>query len=124
MPPTPQPSQSAAPGGAPARTPTSSGTATLHEHAVAAERHLEQLSTGLAQAGAEDQVVQTFTKMAEVTRKLVVVLGRGQEVSGDEEPPADEAVAPEPPSRPRTIQSETQRLHDEMRAKAQAGRTY
>jgi len=60
----------------------------LHEHAVQAENHLEQLATGLAKAGAEDDVLQTVTKMAEVARKIVMALGKGQEETGDEEPPA------------------------------------
>jgi hypothetical protein len=107
---------------APASQPTTSqgpatptGAPSLHEHAVAAERHLEQLATGLTQAGASDQVVKTFTQMAEVTRKLVVALGRGQEQTGDAEAPADQAVAPPPPTQPRTIQSASQELHDNMR---------
>ena len=110
----PEPTASA--GSAPA---TPAGQATLHEHAVAAERHLEQLATGLGQAGADNQVVQTFTKMADVVRKLVTALGRGQEVSGDAEPPADEAVQPPPPSQPRTIQGATEELHARMRPQQQ-----
>lgn len=109
----------AAPAGPQAAPATPQGQATLHEHAVAAERHLEQLATGLGQAGADNQVIQTFSKMAEVTRKLVVALGRGQEVSGDAEPPAEEAVEPPPPSQPRTIQSATQEMHDRMRPQQQ-----
>lgn len=69
----------------------------LHEHAVQAENHLEQLATGLAKAGAEDDVLQTVTKMAEVARKIVTALGKGQEETGDAEPPAPEAApAPRP----------------------------
>ncbi len=113
----PEPAAPAAGPQTPAATPAGQGT--LHEHAVAAERHLEQLATGLGQAGADNQVVQTFSKMAEVTRKLVVALGRGQEASGDAEPPADEAVTPPPPSQPRTIQSASQELHDRMRPQQQ-----
>src|SRR5688572_12063369 len=102
---------------APSAPATPSGAPTLHEHAVAAERHLEQLATGLGQAGADNQVVQTFSKMAEVTRKLITALGRGQEVSGDAEPPAEEAVEPPPPSRPRTIQGATEEMHAQMKPK-------
>jgi hypothetical protein len=76
-----------------------------------AERHLEQVATGLAQAGAEDQVVKTFTQMADVARQLAVALGRGQEQTGDGEPPAAEPVAPQPPAiKPRTIQGASQEL--------------
>lgn len=112
----PEPAAAAGPQ-TPAATPAGQGT--LHEHAVAAERHLEQLATGLGQAGADNQVVQTFSKMADVARKLVVALGRGQEVSGDNEPPADEAVMPPPPSQPRTIQGATEELAARTRPQQQ-----
>ena len=69
---------------------------TLHEHAIEAERALEQLATGLSQSGAEADIVQTFTQMAEVARQLVVSLGRGQEQTADEALPA--------PVEPRTIE--------------------
>lgn len=85
----------------------------LHEHAVQAEKHLEQLATGLAKAGMDDGVVQTVTKMADVTRKIVSALGKGQENTGDEEPPA-----PAEPPRPRTTAEAAGQMQDEMRARA------
>lgn len=57
----------------------------LHAHAVDAESALEQLATGLAQAKVDPGVVQTVTKMADVTRKIVKVLGKGQAATGDAE---------------------------------------
>lgn len=93
----------------------------LHEHAVNAERSLEQLATGLAQAGAEDGVVKAFTQMADVTRQLVTALGKGQEQTADTEPPADEAVAQPPPVKPRTIQGATEELRNTALANANQG---
>jgi hypothetical protein len=86
-----------------AQPATLSTDPSLHQHAVDAERSLEQLATGLAQAGVADPVVKTFTQFAEVTRKLVAALGQGQEQTADNAPPADQALAPSPPSQPRTI---------------------
>lgn len=110
----PAPTATAPAAAQPQAPATPAGAPSLHEHAVAAERSLEQLATGLGQAGADNQIVETFSKMAEVTRKLVTALGRGQEVSADAAPPADQAVAPPPPSQPRTIQGATQELHAQM----------
>lgn len=88
----------------------------LHEHAVQAEKHLEQLATGMAQAGIEEGVIQTVSKMADVTRKIVTALGKGQEQTGDSEPPAPEQAQPAP--RP-TVASATEELHREQMARAQ-----
>lgn len=93
----------------------------LHEHAVAAEKHLEALATGLGQAGAPDEAVQTVTKMADVTRKLVVALGKGQEETGDQEPPPPEATpeeGPAAPEQPHTMESATAELHAEAQRRA------
>lgn len=85
----------------------------LHEYAVQAEANLEKLATGLAQAGAEEEVVTTVSKMAEVTRKVVAALGKGQEQTADNEPPAPQ---------PRTMDSATNELHQDMQAAAAARR--
>lgn len=94
----------------------------LHEYAVNAEENLEKLATGLAQAGADEGTVAAVTKMAEVTRKIVKALGKGQEQTGDEEPPApQEEQAPQPQPR-RTMDSATSELHQEAQARAQQRR--
>jgi hypothetical protein len=89
------------------------GGDSLHEHAVQAESHLEQLATGLAKAGAADPVVKSVTQMASITRKIVSALGKGQEHTADTQPPA-----PQPDGQPRTIGSATDELHQEAQAQA------
>lgn len=64
----------------------------LHSEAVEAEKHLEALATGLAEAGAPEQTTKAVTQMADVVRQLVQALGQGQSQTGDNEP----AAAPEP----------------------------
>lgn len=70
-------------------------TGSLHNHAVEAERHLEALATGLAEQGAPPETIKAVTKMADVARQLVKVLGKGQEATGDREPPEPEEAPPE-----------------------------
>lgn len=82
----------------------------LHAYAVQAEANLEKLATGLAQAGADDGTVQAVEKMADVTRKIVTALGRGQEQTADNEPPEPQ---PEQPRRRETIDSATNSLAQE-----------
>lgn len=105
----------------------------LHDHALQAEQHLEALATGLAKAGADPAAIQTVTKMASVTRKLISALGKGQEETGDKEPPADEEAPPEedgppqpqdgppPPGdqQPHTLDSATAALHRDAQNAAQ-----
>jgi len=98
---------------------TPGGAPSLHRHALEAERALEQLATGLAQAGVGDQVVQTFTQMADMTRQLAGALGEGQEVTGDDEPPADEAVVQPAPTKPRTMRGAAEGLMADMQAAQQ-----
>lgn len=62
----------------------------LHEYAVRAEENLEKLATGLAEEGASPETVEAVSQMADVTRQIVSALGKGQEETGDEEPPAEE----------------------------------
>lgn len=88
----------------------------LHEHAVQAEKHLEQLATGLAKAGADEPTVQTVTKMADVARKLVSALGAGQEETADNEGPAEDRAEPQPEQH--TMGSATDALHRDMQASA------
>lgn len=83
----------------------------LLETAVQAEKHLEQLATGLAQQGADEATVKTVGQMAEVTRKIVTALGKGQENTADNEPPAPEAQpAPAADEQPRTIAEATNQI--------------
>lgn len=69
----------------------------LIDHAIQAEKHLEQLATGLADAGAAEETVKAVGQMADVVRKIVSALGQGQETTGDAEgpegsqPPAEES---------------------------------
>lgn len=87
----------------------------LHTAAVNAEQNLEQLATGLAQAGADEATVQAVTKMAEVTRQLVKALGAGQEQTGDQAPPAASSE-----QQPNTMDSATADLHNQMLSRAQS----
>lgn len=91
--------------------------ASLHDHALQAEKHLEQLATGLSKAGADEGTIQTVTKMADVARKIVSALGAGQEHTSDTEPPAEPAPAP---AQPHTMASATDALHKDMQASAAA----
>ena len=93
---------------------TPGGAPSLHRHALAAESALEQLATGLAQAGVGDDVVGNITQMADMVRQLAGALGEGQEATGDQEPPADEAVVQAEARSPRTIQSAAQGLMADM----------
>lgn len=66
----------------------------LHEYAVGAEQNAEKLATGLAQAGASPETVKVVEQCADVFRQIVKALGKGQEQTGDEEPPAEESAQP------------------------------
>lgn len=87
--------------------------ASLHDLALEAERNLEQLATGLASAGAEDNVVNAVSQMADATRKIASALGKGQEQTADSEPPAPEQQAQ--PS-PNGFENATQQHMAEQRA--------
>lgn len=98
---------------APAPAPSSGGGSSkgLHEHAIQAEKHLEALATGLSQAGADEGAIKAVSQMAEVCRKLISVLGKGQEQTGDREPPA-------PPQQPRNTMEAAQQLRADVQAAA------
>lgn len=89
----------------------------LHEVAVAAESNLEKLATGLAQSGADEKTVNAVSQMADVCRQIVKALGKGQEATGDDEPPESEEEEPE--DRPRSFDEASRQMTDEMRAKRQ-----
>lgn len=110
----PTPGDTQDPGNTAPATP--GGAPSLHQHALDAERSLEQLATGLAQSGVSDGVVSSVTKMAEMMRQLVGALGAGQEVTGDAQPPADQALAPTPPTQPRTVAGAAHGLMADMQA--------
>lgn len=76
----------------------------LHEVAVDAQANLEALATGLAKAGADDSTLKAVTQMADTTRKIVKALGKGQELTGDTEGPAEDAA---PSEEPETMDSAT-----------------
>lgn len=59
----------------------------LHDLALQSEKDLEQLATGLASAGAPEELTKAVGQMADVMRKIVSALGQGQENTGDSEPP-------------------------------------
>lgn len=85
----------------------------LHEYAVQAEQNLEKLATGLAQAGASPETIKAVEQMADVTREIVKALGKGQEQTADEEPPAEE----EAPSSFDQAAAETSQAMQESAAK-------
>lgn len=63
----------------------------LHTHAMEAEKHLEQLATGLGQIGADDAAVKAVSQMASVLRKVASGLAKGGTA---DEPEAPEAERP------------------------------
>lgn len=83
--------------------------ADLHELALNAEKNLEQLATGLASAGAGDQTVQAVSAMADATRKIAAALGKGQEQTGDGEPPAQ-------PEQPKSFDQASQQMMADRKA--------
>lgn len=90
----------------------------LHSYAVEAFANLEKLATGMAQEGADPAAINVVSKMADTTRKVVKLLGKGQEQTGDTEPPAAPApAAPQPSQRP-TLDSATSELQAAMQASA------
>lgn len=92
----------------------------LHQYAVEAEANLEKLATGLAQAGADEGTVKVVEQMADVTRKIVKALGKGQEETPDNEPPEEEEKSePEQPQKRETMDSATSSLHQEAQRRAQ-----
>lgn len=67
----------------------------LHDHAIKAEEHAEQLATGLAEIGADEQAVKAVTSIAGVFRKIAAGLAKGG-TAEPEEAPAEEAPAAKP----------------------------
>lgn len=55
---------------------TGPSAAKLHDSAVKAEKELEALATGLAQAGADPGAVKAVTQMADVVRKMVGMMAK------------------------------------------------
>lgn len=92
------------------RDPSPTPDSSLHELALTAEAALEKLATKLAAAGVDENAVTSVNQMADVTRKIVHILGKGQEQTGVDEPPA--------PDEPQTLDSATAGLHSDMQASA------
>lgn len=86
-------------------------------YAVDAERNLEGLATELARMGADEQTVNAVSQMADVTRKIVKALGKGQAETGDQQPPYPEQQPAQ--AQPRTIGEATSALHSDMQQSAQ-----
>ena len=85
----------------------------LHSEALQAEQHLEALATGLAKAGVEEKIVDAVTGWAKGARTIAAQLGKGQERTANDEPPADEQQPQQ-----HTMQSATDALHRDAQAAA------
>ena len=97
----------------PQNAPTGGNPAgSLHEHALQAEKHLEALATGLSAAGADPASIKAVAQMADICRKMVSAFGKGQESTGDKQPPAD--TRPQP----RNTMEAAQQLHQDVQAAA------
>jgi excinuclease UvrABC ATPase subunit len=86
---------------------------TLHNHAVEACKHLEQLATGLSQQGADPAAIKTVTTMAEACRRLVKALASSARQA---EPKQSAAAAPAYPGDKPTIDSATNDMMNQARA--------
>lgn len=78
----------------------------IHNHALQAEKHLEQLATGLGSAGVDPAVVKAVAQMADAMRKIVEQMGPDQ---------MDKAKAAT--ERPATMDGATDSLVDDVRAR-------
>lgn len=93
----------------------------IHELAVSAEENLSDLTTGLAQEGADPDVIETVRKMASVMRKIVRALGPGAgEPPQEPAPQAQSGEAQQPAGPPQTLDAATNHLHSAMQAAAAA----
>lgn len=70
-------------------------TEQLHTHAIEAEKHAEQLATGLGEMGADPGAVKAVSQCADLLRKISVALAKGMK----EEQPSE----PEPANEPQTM---------------------
>jgi uncharacterized membrane protein YccC len=78
----------------------------LHGYGVTAEKNLEQLATGLAQAGAPENVVKTVSQMAEACRTIIKGLAGAAQAA-----PAPEQQAAQP-----TMDSATNDMTSQLKA--------
>lgn len=110
MTPMPQPPQGAPQQPAAAAPPLHSAqgpeAAKLHDHALQAEKHLEALATGLAQAHADPGAVKAVASMADVMRKILKSM-------------ASLAQAEPPPAQKHTMNSAADGLVADVRANRQ-----
>lgn len=65
----------------------------LHTHAIEAEKHAEQLVTGLAQVGADPGTVKAVTECAALLRKVAVILAKGGTQPAPQQPTTDQAIS-------------------------------
>jgi phosphoheptose isomerase len=63
----------------------------LHTFAITAEKNLEQLATGIATVGADDNTIKGISQMADACRTIAVKLAQGGNAA-----PAHEAASPQP----------------------------
>lgn len=77
----------------------------LHDKAVQAEASVEALATDLAKAGADDDMVDAVTKLADELRSIAGALVKGQEAA-----PAQQPADPQRPS----LDSATADLHRDV----------
>lgn len=68
--------------------------AILHDHALQAEKHLEALATGLAHAGAPEQVTKSIGQMADAMRQIIASMGNARSAtpSPDQQPQQPETM--------------------------------
>jgi len=64
----------------------------LHTHAIEAEKHAEQLATGIAQIGADPAAVKAVTQCAALFRKIAVSLAKGGTQPAPQ-PTTDQAIS-------------------------------
>lgn len=85
---------------------TGNPAAKLHDLALSAEKNLEQLATALSQNGADPGAVKAVSTMADVMRKMLKTM-------------ASQAQAEQPPQPRHTMDSATNSLAADIRARRQ-----
>lgn len=81
----------------------------LHDLCLGAEKNLEQLATGLSQAGADPKAVKAVSQMADVCRQLL----KGMAQLAQSEQPAAPVAAAE---QPHTMDSATSSMQQDLAA--------
>lgn len=99
----------------PQADPQAAPTADLHEVAAAACKDLQELATGLAQAGASQPTVEAVKQMYDVCHQILTALGKGQSQTADEEGPAEDQA---PSEEPETMDQAAAQTHQMMQQSA------